>query len=61
MVTLKIDGAAYWMPRPSAQSRLRRGMTSDNQFSASSSIALSWAWCFDIKPVAVAAEAARPA
>src|SRR3954469_1446026 len=38
---------------------LSRGMT--DQFSASSNSALSCARCFDIKPVAGAADAARPA
>src|SRR4051794_1096603 len=37
-----------------------RKRLADDQLSASSSSALSWARCFDIKPLAVAAEAARP-
>jgi len=41
---------------------LSRGMTDYNfQLSASSNNAFSCARCFDIKPVAVAAAAARPA
>ena len=38
-----------------------RKLSAESGISASSSSALSWARCFDIKPVAVAAEAARPA